>query len=95
MKPTEKQAAPVEPEAAPSAAAEAARTSPPPRKDSHREVTLTEQYTISSMPDPVFKTIVDIIEDGVMLTREEHQDNPVTAAAVGLFGLPKIGRAHV
>lgn len=64
--------------------------SPPPRKDSQREVTLTEQYTISSMPDPVFKTIIDIIEDGVMLTREEHQDNPVTAAAVGLFGLPTL-----
>lgn len=64
--------------------------SPPPRKDSQREVTLTEQYTISSMPNPVFKTIIDIIEDGVMLTREEHQDNPVTAAAVGLFGLPTL-----
>jgi len=36
-----------------------------------REVTLTEKYTISSMPDPVFKTITDIIEDGVTLTREE------------------------
>lgn len=90
LKPAEKQVATVEPEAAPAAAAKAAPTSPPPRKDSQREVTLTEQYTISSMPDPVFKTIVDIIEDGVMLTREEHQDNPVTAAAVGLFGLPTL-----
>lgn len=67
-----------------------AKSATPPRRSSAKEVTLTEQYTISSMPDPVYKTIVDIIEDGVMLTREEHQDNPVTAAAVGLFGLPTL-----
>jgi protein transport protein DSL1/ZW10 len=38
--------------------------------DAVREVTLTEKYTISSMPDPVFNTIKSIIEDGATLTRE-------------------------
>ncbi len=59
-------------------------------RTSQNEVTLTEQYTISSLPDPVFRTIADIIEDGVTLTQEMHSDNPVTAAAVGLFGLPTL-----
>lgn len=40
------------------------------QSDAVREVTLTEKYTISSMPDPVFNTIKSIIEDGVTLTRE-------------------------
>jgi protein transport protein DSL1/ZW10 len=35
-----------------------------------REVTLTEKYTISSMPDPVYNTIKSIVEDGATLTRE-------------------------
>jgi len=38
--------------------------------DAVREVTLTEKYTISSMPDPVYNTIKSIIEDGATLTRE-------------------------
>lgn len=38
--------------------------------DAVREVTLTETYTISSMPDPVYNTIKSIIEDGATLTRE-------------------------
>lgn len=62
----------------------------PQQKATSREVTLTEKYTISSMPDPVFRTILDILEDGVSLTKEEHSDNPVTAAAIGLFGLPTL-----
>jgi protein transport protein DSL1/ZW10 len=35
-----------------------------------REVTLTERYTISSMPDPVLRSITSIIEDGTILTKE-------------------------
>lgn len=89
LKPAEEPAAPA-PEPPQPSPPRTEPVSPPPRKNSQREVTLTEQYTISLMPDPVFKTIVDIIEDGVILTREEHQDNPVTAAAVGLFGLPTL-----
>lgn len=40
------------------------------RREVQREVTLTEKYTVSSMPEPVFDTIRHIIEDGVTLTRE-------------------------
>lgn len=36
-----------------------------------REITLTEKYRVSSMPEPVFQAITDIIEDGVTLTREQ------------------------
>ncbi|KFY26992.1 hypothetical protein V493_03754 [Pseudogymnoascus sp. VKM F-4281 (FW-2241)] len=59
-------------------------------REVQREVTLTEKYTVSSMPEPVFDTINEIIEDGVTLTRENHDTNPVSAAAVGLFGLPTL-----
>ncbi|KFY63047.1 hypothetical protein V496_04240 [Pseudogymnoascus sp. VKM F-4515 (FW-2607)] len=63
---------------------------PQARREVQREVTLTEKYTVSSMPEPVFDTIKHIIEDGVTLTRETHDTNPVSAAAVGLFGLPTL-----
>jgi protein transport protein DSL1/ZW10 len=44
---------------------------PQAKMEVQREVTLTEKYTVSSMPDPVFNAIKQIIEDGVTLTREE------------------------
>jgi centromere/kinetochore protein ZW10 len=44
---------------------------PQARREVQREVTLTEKYTVSSMPEPVFNTISQIIEDGVTLTREK------------------------
>jgi protein transport protein DSL1/ZW10 len=37
-----------------------------------REVTLTEKYTISSMPDPVLKIITSILEDAATLTQEVY-----------------------
>lgn len=37
-----------------------------------REITLTEKYTISSMPDPVLKTITSILEDAATLTQEVY-----------------------
>jgi centromere/kinetochore protein ZW10 len=61
---------------------------PSPPRETTREITLTERYTISSIPDAVYKTIIDIIQDAVALTREDTADNPVTAAAIGLFALP-------
>ncbi|KFY36495.1 hypothetical protein V494_05027 [Pseudogymnoascus sp. VKM F-4513 (FW-928)] len=66
------------------------KSEPHGMKEVQREVTLTEKYTVSSMPEPVFDTIRHIIEDGVTLTRENHDTNPVSAAAVGLFGLPTL-----
>jgi centromere/kinetochore protein ZW10 len=42
-----------------------------------REVTLTEKYTISSMPDPVLKTIKQILEDGATLTQDMYVCLPV------------------
>lgn len=35
-----------------------------------REVTLTEEYQISSMPSPVFKTLSAILDDAATLTQE-------------------------
>lgn len=37
-----------------------------------REVTLTESYTISSMPEPVLKIISSILEDAATLTQEVY-----------------------
>ncbi|KAI9735790.1 MAG: hypothetical protein M1818_006399 [Claussenomyces sp. TS43310] len=53
-------------------------------------VTLTENYAISSMPDPVLRTIINIVDDGTNLIREEDGRHPVAAAAVGLFALPTL-----
>ncbi|OBT70515.1 hypothetical protein VE03_00141 [Pseudogymnoascus sp. 23342-1-I1] len=83
--------APVESEKEPAPVIEKHEISEPQaRREVQREVTLTEKYTVSSMPEPVFDTIKNIIEDGVTLTRENHDTNPVSAAAVGLFGLPTL-----
>ncbi|KFZ08067.1 hypothetical protein V502_09561 [Pseudogymnoascus sp. VKM F-4520 (FW-2644)] len=79
-----------EEEPAPAPEPEKPEISEPQRREVQREVTLTEKYTVSSMPEPVFDTIKQIIEDGVTLTRENHDTNPVSAAAVGLFGLPTL-----
>lgn len=64
--------APVEAEEEPAPVLKKSETSKPHgRREVQREVTLTEKYTVSSMPDPVFDTIRQIIEDGVTLTREK------------------------
>ncbi|KFY88398.1 hypothetical protein V500_06397 [Pseudogymnoascus sp. VKM F-4518 (FW-2643)] len=81
---------PAETEEKPAPEPEKPEISEPQRREVQREVTLTEKYTVSSMPEPVFDTIKQIIEDGVTLTRENHDTNPVSAAAVGLFGLPTL-----
>jgi centromere/kinetochore protein ZW10 len=67
---------------------------PPPNLQqsqiSVRQVTLTEKYRISSMPGSVLDTVTSILEDAVTLTKDEHADNPVSAAAAGLFSLPTL-----
>lgn len=71
-----------------------------------REVTLSETYYSSSIPQPLFKTIAGIFNDGARLTSPESvlhrmflivSDNfrrfdktPVTGAAPGLFNLPTL-----
>lgn len=63
--------APAETEEGPAPEPEKPEISEPQRREVQREVTLTEKYTVSSMPEPVFDTIKQIIEDGVTLTREK------------------------
>lgn len=55
-----------------------------------REVTLTEKYQISSIPEAVLRNIKQILDDGAALTQHNNEENPVTAAAVGLFALPTL-----
>ncbi|KAG9244951.1 centromere/kinetochore protein-like protein zw10 [Calycina marina] len=49
-------------------------------------VTLKETYQTSSMPGPVYESIVNIYEDGVKLSKTD--DSPIALATAGLFGLP-------
>lgn len=42
-----------------------------PSQHGPREVTLTEKYRISSMPEPVFDIITSIVEDGTKLCGKE------------------------
>ncbi|KAI1488663.1 hypothetical protein F5X96DRAFT_644564 [Biscogniauxia mediterranea] len=57
-------------------------------KPEARELTLKETYNISSMPEPVLSLITTILEDGASLLGSE--DNPMSAAAAGLFSLPTL-----
>ncbi|KAI1639665.1 hypothetical protein F4809DRAFT_595168 [Biscogniauxia mediterranea] len=57
-------------------------------KPETRELTLKETYNISSMPEPVLSLITTILEDGASLLGSE--DNPMSAAAAGLFSLPTL-----
>jgi centromere/kinetochore protein ZW10 len=43
----------------------------PALEKKQKEVTLTENYMISSIPEPILKTIISIIEDGTTLTHEQ------------------------
>jgi protein transport protein DSL1/ZW10 len=58
---------------------EEAKTPIRERMPAIREVTLTEKYTISSMPEPVLKTIKQILEDGATLTQDMYVSLPVVA----------------
>ncbi|KAG7132857.1 Centromere/kinetochore protein zw10 like [Verticillium longisporum] len=58
-----------------------------------REMVLKETYHISSMPDPVLELILAILEDGATLTQASNENNPVVAAAPGLFSLPTLALA--
>ncbi|KAI0599122.1 hypothetical protein F4775DRAFT_551572 [Biscogniauxia sp. FL1348] len=57
-------------------------------KPEAQELTLKETYNISSMPEPVLSLITTILEDGASLLGSE--DNPMSAAAAGLFSLPTL-----
>ncbi|KAL9942179.1 hypothetical protein ACHAQF_004440 [Verticillium nonalfalfae] len=58
-----------------------------------REMVLKETYHISSMPDPVLELILSLLEDGATLTQASNENNPVVAAAPGLFSLPTLALA--
>lgn len=72
--------------------------SSPQRQNDHQNqpenaaktVTLSELYTISSMPGSVFDTITTIIDDALQLIDPENESNPITPAAAGLFGIPTL-----
>ncbi|KUJ07758.1 centromere/kinetochore protein-like protein zw10 [Mollisia scopiformis] len=55
-----------------------------------REMTISEKYWTSSLPQPVFNTVVQIYNDGAQLTKPESQHIPVTPSAPGLFALPTL-----
>lgn len=62
-------------------------------KPQTRELILKETYSISSIPQPVLDLVFSIVEDGATLTQDSHADNPVAAAATGLFSLPTLALA--
>lgn len=69
--------------------AEPTSPSPPMIEPSQkREVTLSEKYSISSMPQPVFDLVTNIYDDGAKLAKMENA--PVAKAVAGLFLLPTI-----
>ncbi|KAI2643176.1 hypothetical protein GGS21DRAFT_2191 [Xylaria nigripes] len=59
---------------------------PQPTPSTH-ELTLTETYNVSSMPEPVIALILAILDDGAALVAE---GNPMATAAAGLFSLPTL-----
>jgi centromere/kinetochore protein ZW10 len=72
---------------------EVASPASPARTRSHpnqREVTLTERYLVSQMPERVLHNIKHIIGDSATLSQPHSEKNPVTSAAVGLFAMPTL-----
>jgi protein transport protein DSL1/ZW10 len=55
-----------------------------------RQLTLSEKYWTSSLPQAVLDAVVGIYNDGAKLTHPESENVPVTLAAPGLFGLPTL-----
>jgi centromere/kinetochore protein ZW10 len=55
-----------------------------------RQVTLSEKYFTSSLPQAVLDAVISIYEDGAKLTHPDSEHIPVTLAAPGLFGLPTL-----
>ncbi|OAA56382.1 RZZ complex, subunit Zw10 [Cordyceps fumosorosea ARSEF 2679] len=66
---------------------------PKPRGDETRELILKETYSISSMPELVLELISSILDDGMILTKEDGAYNLVAGTAPGLFGLPTFALA--
>lgn len=61
-----------------------------PQTTSTREITLSEKYWISSVPQPVFNSIKKLYNDAAKLTQPETEHIPISAAAPGLFSLPTL-----
>jgi protein transport protein DSL1/ZW10 len=55
-----------------------------------RELVLKESYNVSSLPEPLLTLLAAIVEDGAALTKDDHANSPVAAAAAGLFSLPTL-----
>ncbi|KAH8754433.1 hypothetical protein BGZ57DRAFT_933673 [Hyaloscypha finlandica] len=55
-----------------------------------REMTISEKYWTTSLPQPVYKTVTTIYEEGAKLTQPEYSHTPITPAAPGLFSLPTL-----
>ncbi|KAL3418199.1 is centromere binding protein at prophase [Phlyctema vagabunda] len=53
-----------------------------------KEITVSETYTISSIPQHVFDAIKSVLEDAAALSQENREQLPVSPAASGLFTLP-------
>ncbi|RDW74090.1 hypothetical protein BP5796_07532 [Coleophoma crateriformis] len=72
----------------PEPAAQTSTTRRPSVKPKEKELSLSEMYTISSIPDHVVETIKRVLEDAGTLSKEENSVLPVAPAAMGLFNLP-------
>lgn len=55
-----------------------------------KEMTLSEKYWASSMPQPILKAVVDTFNDGATLKKPESAHIPIAPAAPGLFSLPTL-----
>ncbi len=68
-------------------------TRPVPKRQiipAEREMTLSEKYWISSLPEPIFRAVVEIFNDGVSLSQPDRHSLPIAPAARGLFALPSL-----
>ncbi|KAE9366406.1 centromere/kinetochore protein-like protein zw10 [Stipitochalara longipes BDJ] len=55
-----------------------------------REMIISEKYWTTSLPQPVYKTVTTIYEEGAQLTQPETSHVPISPAAPGLFSLPTL-----
>lgn len=60
--------------------------------DKH-ELTLSETYTITGVPDQLRDIILDVVRDADTLRGPEFASSPISPAAIGLYSLPTLALA--
>ncbi|TVY41444.1 Centromere/kinetochore protein zw10-like protein [Lachnellula subtilissima] len=55
-----------------------------------RQVTISEKFQTSSIPQAILKAVIGVLNDGAILAQPKNESLPISPAAPGLFNLPTL-----